>query len=300
MALPCAHAFVEKFKGDRLIAVIDPSQKALLERSNLPFEIWAFDKKKDRKALTQKLKTEKVESVYILTNSLGSYLPYWKARVKNRFGFGGKWTRHLLNRPANRDWLADPQGERWVKLIDPTLTTLDVQPLLSIKKDPTLKPHLLLFPGAKYGPSKQWDDKSYSKIIELAFDSNWEVSLYGTKEEIDIGAKIQNNLEQKLNVNFGTHNLKALMDHIETISNPVCLANDSGAMHLMSACGVPTLGLYFSTSAQNTPPAFGDYKILEADISCRPCYKRTCPLEHYQCREKINTQMVWNQLQSFN
>ena len=127
-------------------------------------------------------------------------------------------------------------------------------------------------------------------------NQNWQVSLVGTDDEVLIGHQIEKLSSKPVNMMFGTHNLKALMEHVEKLTNPIVLANDSGAMHLMSACGVPTLGLYFSTSAKNTPPAFGPYKIIEADIDCRPCYKRTCPFQHHNCRQKISPEMVWESL----
>jgi heptosyltransferase-2 len=295
MSLPCAKALVETYPDEKRIAVIDPAHEELFRRSGLPFEIWCF-KKSERQKLTQKLKKEQPELAILLTNSFGSYLAYNKARIKKRVGFGGKWTRMLLTHPADRSLLTLPQGERWVKLVDPELKQIQVAPLLKIQKDSQLKPHLLLFPGAKYGPSKQWSATAYANIVNRALVNNWKVSLIGTQEEMVIGHQIDKLVDGEVDMLFGTHNLKALLELIETFINPVTLANDSGAMHLMSACGVPTLGLYFSTSAENTPPAFGNYHVIESEIDCRPCYKRTCPFQHYDCREKISSDQVWQQL----
>ena len=80
------------------------------------------------------------------------------------------------------------------------------------------------------------------------------------------------------------------------MKNPLVLANDSGAMHLMAATGIPTLGLYFSTSVANTPPAFGPAVTLEAEMVCRPCYARECPKGHYGCREKLTPELIFEQL----
>jgi len=295
MALPCAKALAQANSHEKLIAVIDPSQRDLFERSALPYELWCY-KKSERDQLYKRLKQEKTDVAYLLTNSLGSYLPYWKARVPTRIGFGGKWTRNLLTHPVKNEWQDLPQAQRWLKLIDPKLDCMYVDPLLNIKTSVAQPPHLLVFPGAKYGPAKQWDVESYATVIQSALTSQWKVSLLGTLAEIEIGHQIAQAINMPLELLFGTHDLKELLDYVETLDNPIALANDSGAMHLMSASGVPTLGLYFSTSALNTPPAFGTYRVLEADIPCRPCYKRSCPLHHYQCRTTLKSDSVWSNL----
>ena len=298
MALPAAHAWSHQHLGDRLIAVIDPSLEVLLRRTDLPIEIWVVSKK-DRGNLVKLLRENSVDSALIMTNSVGSLWPYFKARIPLRIGFGGKWTRWLLNSRADRSLLNLPQGERWLRILGVNSNCPPTPYLIHSVRDIQVRPQLLVFPGAKYGPAKQWDMKSYAHLISLCQKKGWEIYLMGTPAEKKDALEIEKYLTQPVKNLCGTLSLSALLDYISLLPRPLVLANDSGAMHLLAACGVPTVGLYFSTSASNTPPAFGPYKICEAEVSCRPCYARTCPLGHYQCRSALNPARVAEILEGF-
>jgi heptosyltransferase-2 len=71
----------------------------------------------------------------------------------------------------------------------------------------------------------------------------------------------------------------------------VIVSNDSAALHLGPALGVPTVGIFGSTV-----PAFGFAPrgprdaVVETEIACRPCGvhgKRRCPLGHHRCMTEI-------------
>lgn len=300
MSLPFAHAWMEVNKDKRRIVVVDPSLRDLVERCHFLAEIWTYSKA-ERPRLLERLKREKATSVTMMTNSWGSILPYWKAQVPHRIGFGGPMTRWLFTEPGPRSALELPQGERWFKLLGPQGDDWVQKPvpyLAPAQWDQGAKPELLLFPGAKYGPAKQWSHESYAELASLALQAQWRVVLVGTPDEVKDAQAIQALLPQPVEDWCGRFKLNALLEEVSKMSRPVVLANDSGAMHLMAAMGVPTLGLYFSTSAKNTPPAFGLTKILEADIACRPCYERECPKGHYQCRERLSPTQVWSELTS--
>ena len=298
MALPIAHAWCEHYSGQRLIAVIDPSLEVLLRRANLPLEIWVVSKK-ERERLAQLLKIHRPSTAFIMTNSLGSLWPYFKSRVPQRIGFGGKLTRYLLTQRGCRSLLSLPQGERWFSLLKLEAQSSKIPYLIQSQRSLNHLPQLLVFPGAKYGPAKQWDMASYAEFIGCCQQKGWEVILMGTPAEKEDAEKIQQYLKQPVKNLCGSLNISALLDYISTLPRPVVLANDSGAMHLLAACGVPTLGLYFSTSARNTPPAFGPYRVLEAQVPCRPCYARQCPYQHYQCRAALRPNIAMAVMEDF-
>lgn len=294
MAQPFAHRWSRHFSEAKKVVVVDPSLEKLLGHCRLDAEVWVFGKK-DRNELYQRLIEERPDGAWIMTNSAGSLLPYWKAGVRRRHGFGGKWTRLLLTDRADRSLLSLPQGERWQRAFDigpegETPTWLDLD--MSSEQVPTL----LVFPGAKYGPSKQWEAASYAEVMRLAKEEGWKVALVGSPDEAKDAEEIQKHLDFSVENWCGRYRLHELLDVVSELNRPLALANDSGAMHLMAACGLPTLGLYFSTSASKTPPAFGQVELVEAEISCRPCFARACPKNHYDCRKKIRPEEVFKKL----
>jgi len=61
----------------------------------------------------------------------------------------------------------------------------------------------------------------------------------------------------------------------------VCVSNDSGAMHLAAAVGVPLAALFGPTNEHETSPlVHAPLELLIHPVSCRPCMLRECPIDH--------------------
>jgi heptosyltransferase-2 len=93
------------------------------------------------------------------------------------------------------------------------------------------------------------------------------------------------------------------------------VSNDSGAMHLAAAVGVPVVAIFGPTNEHETSPlpiavkTDGDefqnvagieirpdlisraHAIVAADVWCRPCMLRECPLDH-GCMTRIDVARV--------
>ena len=58
------------------------------------------------------------------------------------------------------------------------------------------------------------------------------------------------------------------------------VSNDSGAMHVAAAAGVPVVALFGPTNERETAPLGARAAVLTAPVWCRPCMLRECPLDH--------------------
>jgi heptosyltransferase-2 len=76
------------------------------------------------------------------------------------------------------------------------------------------------------------------------------------------------------------------------------LSNDSGAMHLAAALGRPVVAIFGPTDERATAPE-GDHDVLTADVFCRPCMLRDCPIDH-RCMKRITAdrvaESIWRRL----
>jgi len=74
------------------------------------------------------------------------------------------------------------------------------------------------------------------------------------------------------------------------------VTNDSGLMHIAAALEKHTIAIYGSSDPKQTPPLNDKANILYLDLSCSPCFKRECPLEHLNCLNDLKPEMVLDAL----
>src|SRR5262249_5412124 len=58
------------------------------------------------------------------------------------------------------------------------------------------------------------------------------------------------------------------------------ITNDSGAMHLAAAIGVPVTAVFGPTDDMATRPLGDAHRVVAHPVWCRPCMLRECPLDH--------------------
>jgi heptosyltransferase-2 len=70
------------------------------------------------------------------------------------------------------------------------------------------------------------------------------------------------------------------------------VSNDSGAMHLAAAVGVPVVAIFGPTNERVTAP-LGAHDVLVHQVFCRPCMLRDCPIDH-RCMKGITVASVFD------
>ena len=71
----------------------------------------------------------------------------------------------------------------------------------------------------------------------------------------------------------------------------VYLTNDSGAMHIASALGVPTVAIFGATDDVGTGPTGPLARVVREPVECSPCLKRECPIDH-RCMTRVASARV--------
>jgi heptosyltransferase-2 len=264
-----------------------------------------------RYRLGRQLREAGYDQAIVLPNSLKSALVPFFARIPMRTGFVGEMRYGLLNDARRLDkqklplmverfaqLAEDTHGEIPRPLANPTLTVSAEQRDAALSKlGLTLERPVAVFcPGAEYGPAKRWPVAYYAEIAQRLVGRGYAVWLIGSPKDKEVGDNI---------VALGNpdcRNLCGATDLADAIALLSCaqlvISNDSGLMHIAAALDRPMLALFGSSSPQFTPPLSDRAHVLKLDIECSPCFKRECPLGHFDCMVKLTPGRVWNELQT--
>ena len=250
------------------------------------------------------------DAALVLPNSLKSGLIPWFAGIPRRIGFIGEGRWLLLNdsrrldarrlpRMVDRfDALAEalgvPASAPFLppRLIAPAADVAAVRERLGIGGGPAVA---FCF-GAAYGPAKQWPAEHFAALAKRLQGMGVAAWLVGSDQEAARAREIEALAPGAVvNVSGRTKltEAAALLSSASAI-----VANDTGLMHVSAALGRPMVALYGSSSPTFTPPLSDHAKVLKLDIDCSPCFKRECPLGHFNCMRKLEPDLVFDTLRS--
>jgi heptosyltransferase-2 len=148
-------------------------------------------------------------------------------------------------------------------------------------------------PGAAFGGAKRWlPDRFAEAAIAVARARQAAVLVFGSAAESDVCeavAKLVSAAGLRCRSLAGA---TALGEFIEIVAAcEVMLTNDSGAMHISSAQGVPTVTVFGATNAQATGPTGLLARVIQAQAECSPCGLRECPIDH-RCMTRVAAAQV--------
>jgi heptosyltransferase-2 len=262
----------------------------------------------------------KYQRAIILPRSLKSALVPFFAKVPIRTGFRGESRLGLINdiREFNKTHL-NQTVKRFVALgltpiaakssftiINPKLsidTDAQKECLKKLALDPN-KPAIALFPGAEYGPAKQWPLTYFKELAQKLVREGFQVWVMGSQKDHAAGETIaeENTAGETASAGQSSSIMNccgktSIAEAIDLIAYcKAAISNDSGLMHVASAANCPVVGIYGSSSPIFTPPLSARAKILYLNLDCSPCFKRECPLQHLDCLHKISPQNVFTRL----
>jgi heptosyltransferase-2 len=306
---------------DLAIDVLAPAwSRPLLERMpqvrraiDLPFQHGELNLA-GRYRLGHSLRKQGYEQVIVLPNSFKSALLTLFVRSARRTGWRGEARGLLLNDVRDLDHAALPlMAQRFVALgraagaalpvplPRPQLVTRaqDVAAALDALGLTQERPVLVICPGAEFGDAKQWPAEHYAAVCTQRIAAGWQVWTLGSAKDAAVAAQIRALLPATAHAHWhdltGRTSLAQAID-VMALATAV-LSNDSGLMHVAAALGRPIVALYGSTSADFTPPLADNVQLLAIDLACRPCFKRTCPLQHKRCLVDLSPSLALSALE---
>lgn len=142
---------------------------------------------------------------------------------------------------------------------------------------------VVIAPGAGYGDAKCWPPESFGALADALIARGRVVVLVGAPGEHARLAAVRRAMRGAPIVLDGALDLgalKVLLRHAGLL-----VANDAGTRHVAAAFGVPSVVFFGPTTVAKTPDNLERVAVLETDQACRPCYRRTCPIDHRCLRE---------------
>jgi heptosyltransferase-2 len=140
-------------------------------------------------------------------------------------------------------------------------------------------PLVALAPGAAYGGAKRWPPEYFAELAgTLAGDGVVSV-MVGSDADAATGHEIAARAGAGRILNLiGATDLPTLAGVLAACRAVV--SNDSGAMHLAAAIGVPVTAVFGPTDEMATGLRGDAHAIVTHPVWCRPCLLRECPLDH--------------------
>ena len=254
-----------------------------------------------RRALGRRLASADYSAAFVLPNSWKSALVPFFAGIPRRIGYQGESRYLLLNERHRLDVAAHPQlVQRYAALAEPLPASLPLPHLNSTGEQqqavraaldlPLDTAPVVFCPGAEYGPAKRWPTQHFAALARLVATPQNPVWLIGSAKDAAVGDEIAAAAKGAALNLCGRSTLEQAIDLIA--SAHCVVSNDSGLMHVAAALERPLVALYGSSSPAYTPPLSAQAKIISRNLPCSPCFKRECPLGHFDCMNGITPQQV--------
>jgi len=272
----------------------------------------------DKKAEARALEAGGFDTIVLLPNSFRSAWTARRAAIPERWGYASGVRRWLLTRAVGRPRGRVHQSAYYLELVkgvgvppaDPW-PRVAARPATLARADALLASHGVargsqvvgFAPGAAYGHAKRWPPRMVAEtIVRLSRESNARPVLVGAAGDRESGREIESTLPSDVGaVNLiGRTDLRLFAGVVSRCA--AFVSNDSGAMHLAAALGVPVVAIFGPTDERVTSPLGGPAggvvqgelvapDVLTAAVVCRPCMLRDCPIDH-RCMKRVTVDSV--------
>jgi heptosyltransferase-2 len=249
----------------------------------------------------------------LLPNSFHTALVARRAGIPERWGYRRNLRGWLLSRAVPRPRAAVHQvddyrhlvaalgienGPRMPRLEAPRDAVEAARRMVAESGWTPGTPLVGIAPGAAYGGAKRWLPDRFARVIAgLARSRGAAAVLVGSEADGPAAWAIERELDKIVEADarpatinlVGRTDLPRFMGVLALCA--VFVSNDSGAMHLAAALGVPVVALFGPTDDRATAPVAARATVLTSPAWCRPCLLRECPLDH-RCMTGIEADAV--------
>jgi heptosyltransferase-2 len=317
MSLPAIEALRVRFPDTEIVVVAKPPVAEVYLNHPALLRVMIYDPDGEHRGragfrmFLQALCAERCDAAVLLQHAFHAAWIAWRARIPVRVGYRTQGRGPLLTHPVT---LPPPahlghQSAEYLELLFRS-GLLDDRPAparrvdLAVTKQErrwganALKTLGLdgpryfvgLNPGASYGPAKRWPVDRFAALGDrLVGALGADVLVFGSKAERPLAEAVARAMRHTPVVLAGTTTLRQWMALTERCR--LVVANDSGAMHLGAAMGVPVLAIFGSTDDRRTGPLSPWARAVRHPVPCSPCGLRECPID-FRCMHAVTVDEV--------
>jgi len=322
MALPAVAGVCRHFKDGEVVAVARPSVAPMLGAATGLAGVVAIDHRDE----PRRIAAERFDIAILLPNSFASAWLARRAGIPERWGYRADWRGWLLTRAVLRPRGRFHHSAYYARLVEalgmaaPPVATAPLSPPVGARQAAEQlltrcgwRPGtrlVVLAPGAAYGHAKRWPPARFAALAaSIVARHHVAVAIVGGPSDRDAALEIDAELSRLGAARASTAAGAGWIDLVGQTTLPVLMgvasmceafvSNDSGAMHLAAAVGVPVTAIFGATDERATgpmefgrrPTEAGGHRVLTSQAFCRPCLLRECPIDH-RCMKRIDVARV--------
>lgn len=317
LALPALRAVRKRFPDAGIAIVARPYVADIYRNQEICNQLIPYDPKGlhagffGRERLAAELRAQKFDVALLLQNAFDAAWLAWRARVPERIGYARDGRGILLTKavpiprhgeiPAHEKfyylellrrvgWSDSLQDETFIGLHVPEEKRRRADEFLCKCGVRQGARRIAIGAGASYGSAKCWPPSRFAEVANrLQSQADADVILFGTAAEARVSTAISAEMRQPpidLTGKTAIADLPALLSQCHLF-----IGNDSGAMHVAAAVGLPVVAVFGPTDPFGTSPVTQRCSIVQQKPYCSPCFLRRCPTDH-RCMTAITADVV--------
>lgn len=264
-----------------------------------------------RERLATELSAEKFDIALLLQNAFDAAWLAWRAGARERIGYARDGRSILLTKavpvprggetPAHEQFyylelvrraglVDNPSGEKFISLNVKADAQRQAVERLAASGVRAGTVRVAIGAGASYGSAKCWPPERFAQAADrLTEQFDADVILFGTAAETQVTSAIAAGMKRApidLAGKTAIADLPALLSQCHLF-----IGNDSGAMHVAAAVGLPVVAVFGPTDPEGTAPVTPRCTIVQEKPYCSPCFLRRCPTDH-RCMTRVSPDAV--------
>jgi heptosyltransferase-2 len=308
MALPTLRAVRSRFADAEITILARPYVAFIYKDQQVCDNMMLVDYKRD---MVGEIRAQKFDIAVLLQNAFEAAWFAWRAGVPERIGYARDGRSLLLTKAVSVPkpgeilaheqfyylellrrigWLDSLPNESFIKIHVPDENRQRAADfLLSAGAKPD-NLRVAIGAGASYGSAKCWPPDRFAELANrLQSQANADVILFGTSAEAAVSSAIAAGMRRApidLTGKSAINDLPALLSQCHLF-----IGNDSGAMHVAAAVGLPVVAVFGPTDPFGTAPVTPHCSIVQEKPYCSPCFLRRCPTDH-RCMTRVTPDAV--------